>query len=124
MALVSLGEAARITGKNRTTIFRAMKTGRLSYTTTGNGDRQVDTAELDRVFGATEAHASKSNSTHVALLERQIASLERVCEDLRGRLDEANSERRNVQTQLTALLADRRDPPPPKRRWWQRRVGQ
>jgi hypothetical protein len=41
---------------------------------------------------------------------RQNALLERTCEDLRRRLDEADAERRNVQTQLSAQLADRRDP--------------
>jgi chromosome segregation ATPase len=116
MALVGLSEAARITGRNRTTIFRAMKSGRLSFTTNGAGERQVDVAELERVFAATDAEQPQSDATHVAVLNaqldaerRQNALLERTCEDLRRRLDEADAERRNVQTQLSAQLADRRD---------------
>jgi hypothetical protein len=102
MALVGLSEAARITGRNRTTIFRAMKSGRLSFTTNGAGERQVDVAELERVFAATDAEQPKSDATHVAVLgaqldaeRRQNALLERTCEDLRRRLDEADAERRN-----------------------------
>ena len=69
------------------------------------------------VFAATDAEQPKSDATHVAVLgaqldaeRRQNALLERTCEDLRRRLDEADAERRNVQTQLSAQLADRRDP--------------
>ena len=94
-----------------------MKSGRLSFTTNGAGERQVDVAELERVFAATDAEQPQSDATHVAVLNaqldaerRQNALLERTCEDLRRRLDEADAERRNVQTQLSAQLADRRDP--------------
>jgi hypothetical protein len=62
MALVGLSEAARITGRNRTTIFRAMKSGRLSFTTNGAGERQVDVAELERVFAATDAEQRPSGA--------------------------------------------------------------
>ena len=72
MALVGLSEAARITGRNRTTIFRAMKSGRLSFTTNGAGERQVDVAELERVFAATDAEQPKSDATHVAVLGAQL----------------------------------------------------
>jgi hypothetical protein len=116
--LVGLSEAARISGRNRTTIFRAMKSGRLSFTMNGAGERQVDVAELERVFSATDAPQPKSDATHVAVLgaqldaeRRQNTLLERACEDLRRRLDEAESERRAVQTQLSALLTDRRGSP-------------
>jgi predicted site-specific integrase-resolvase len=51
MALVGLSEAAKLTGRNQTTIHRAMKTGRLCYTADETGSRRIDTAELDRVFG-------------------------------------------------------------------------
>jgi hypothetical protein len=46
MALVSISEAARLTGKSRATIHRRAKAGKLSI----QGSK-VDTSELIRVFG-------------------------------------------------------------------------
>jgi hypothetical protein len=54
MALVGLSEAAKLTGRNQTTIHRAMKAGRLSCTVDETGSRRIETAELDRVFGIKE----------------------------------------------------------------------
>ena len=48
---VGLRQAARMTGRNQSTIHRAMKTGRLSYTTSRAGERRIDVSELERVFG-------------------------------------------------------------------------
>jgi hypothetical protein len=50
MALIGLTEASKLTGKDKTTIHRAMKSGRLSFTIGDDGDRQIDPAELGRVF--------------------------------------------------------------------------
>lgn len=50
MASIGLSEAAKLTGRNQSTIHRAMKAGRLSYTVGEAGERRIDTAELDRVF--------------------------------------------------------------------------
>ena len=48
---MGLRAAARMTGRNQSTIHRAMKNGRLSYTLNEAGERQIDVAELERVFG-------------------------------------------------------------------------
>ena len=76
------------------------------------GERRIDAAELERVFPAAVARAPQSNLTHIATLTAQLTSsqektalLERTNEDLRQRLDASEAERRNVQTQLNALLS-------------------
>ena len=51
MTAFSISAAARATGVDRTTIYRAIKSGRLSATTTATGERGIDLAELLRVFG-------------------------------------------------------------------------
>ena len=52
MAIVSISEAARITGKARSTIQSYIKTGKLSKTTDSHtGIIGVDTSELMRCFG-------------------------------------------------------------------------
>ena len=57
MALLNLTAASRAAGVNRSTIVRALKSGRLSATTSDAGERCIDTAELMRVFGALKGDA-------------------------------------------------------------------
>jgi hypothetical protein len=136
MAAIGLAEAARMTGRNPSTIHRAMKAGRLSYAKDAAGERRIEVAELERVFGlkparagrlpvgngatpGNDAYASQSNDTHAGeqaalqrLLddrERTIADLRESVRDLRQRLDAEVEERRK----LIMLLTDRRP-------WWRR----
>jgi len=52
MALVSISEAARLTGKARSTLHKYIKQGKLSTTTDKiTGNKSLDTSELIRVFG-------------------------------------------------------------------------
>ena len=62
MALLNLTAAARAAGCNRSTIARALKSGRLSATTNERGERCIDTSELMRVFGALQGDAQANNS--------------------------------------------------------------
>jgi hypothetical protein len=134
MASVGLTEAARLVGRNQSTVHRAMQTGRLSYTTDSAGKRVVDTAELDRVFGIENlpsidgmngasldghAHAAKSQSAHVgdmhiargehAALHQLLADREACIADLRGRLDASEAERRQLSERLHGMLTARTD---------------
>lgn len=52
MAKVSISEAARLTGKSRTTLHRLIKTGELSTCSGERNAKMVDTSELLRVFGS------------------------------------------------------------------------
>ena len=133
MTLIGLTEASKLTGKDKTTIHRAMKSGRLSFTLGDDGDRQIDPAELERVFpikpqdGETEVaprNRKKAGSNHVqiaqltaqleiertktAALEERLADKDGVIDDLRRRLDREGEERRQAQARLTALLTDQR----------------
>jgi hypothetical protein len=51
MASVSLSVAARLTGRNRSTLFRAIEKGQLSASRNGQGRITIDPAELERVYG-------------------------------------------------------------------------
>ena len=51
MALHTISEAVKLTGKSRKTIYNYMGSGRLAYSIAANGQRQIDTSELIRVFG-------------------------------------------------------------------------
>jgi septal ring factor EnvC (AmiA/AmiB activator) len=133
MAEIGLAEASRLTGKNRSTLHRAMKAGRLSYAVNDAGERRIDVAELQRIFelrpdamghinGATvEAtpEAMRRNSAQrgeVAALQQLIESQDATICDLRATiarqredLRQATEERRR----LLAMITDRRP-------WWRR----
>ena len=125
MALVGLKRASELTGKNQSTIHRAMKAGRLSFTTSEAGERLIDTAELHRVFpikppedahGRNDAPELQSNvvqlaelrlklsleSQKISMLEARIAELEEIKADLR----EDRDRWRTQAEQSTRLLTD------------------
>ena len=56
MAIISISKAAEMTGKNRITLYRAMRSGKLSYSLGPHKQKQIDTAELLRVFPDVTLH--------------------------------------------------------------------
>ena len=50
MPNLTISEAAKIVGKGRSTLYRLMCSGKLSYALDANGQRTIDPAELFRVF--------------------------------------------------------------------------
>jgi hypothetical protein len=78
----SLGQAAKACGRSKTTIHRAITSGRLSASRTEAGGYSIDPAELDRVFplngsviGTVEraAPGATQPDPDVVTLERLIA---------------------------------------------------
>lgn len=144
MAMVTLGEAARLTGLGKTTLARAIKSGRLSATRTDTGSYQIDPAELSRVYpfpaptAATDAtgaatgravrdatpNATGGTPDATAVLEAQIAGLREVGELLRRQLGDAREDRDRWRGQAERLaLAAPMTTPAPARSWWRRRAG-
>ena len=62
MAKVKAKRAAELTGLSKSTIQRAMNTGKLSYELDRNNRRIIDVSELERVFGLKETEVSKVES--------------------------------------------------------------
>lgn len=58
MAKLNISQAARATGKNRSTIQRHIKSGKLSMSQNASGETVIDTAELIRVFGELKQDAT------------------------------------------------------------------
>jgi hypothetical protein len=118
----TLGEAAKATGKSKTSIRRALDSGRISGTKNDLGEWIIDPAELHRVFpmverGNSDAEQEAARSVtpsgtpvtpafkaELEAAERIIAMLTDERDDLRRRLDVEGEERRR----LTALLTDQR----------------
>jgi hypothetical protein len=120
----TLSKAAVVTGKNKATIQRAIKCGKISAGKNSSGAYEIDPSELHRVYPATAQRVAQhdtSNGTQrpdkhdetmqlkldllEAERERERDQLQSTIDDLRARLD--RSEER-----ITALL-----PAPQKRSW-------
>ena len=113
----TLGTAAKACGVGRTTILRAIKTGKISALKDDKGSYAIDPAELHRVFPPVaseqieeqqmERDATGNGTGGTAVLLAKIEGLEALLDreretvtDLRRRLDDEAAERRR----LTALL--------------------
>lgn len=92
MAKVSISEAARLTGKSRTTLHRLIKTGELSTCHGERNARMLDTSELLRVFGSfvrtevvqnVEQVSEQSVTSSQTENEQVIRSLKQEVEHLR-----------------------------------------
>lgn len=121
MAGIYLREAAKLAGVNPSTLHRAMKNGKLSFTLDGDGQRLIDPAELDRWKsdyqpqngsnrGKTDASDSPQ-SVEVIRLQAQLdiekakaAGLLEKLADIKGQLDDMREQRDQWQTQAQTLL--------------------
>lgn len=95
MALVSIREAARLTGKSVHTIYRRIRNGGLSSTMTPQGETKVDIAELTRVFGDLVAGATAS--TIAPGKNRDLAQQQGDIQLLQARLEAAEARLQTMQ---------------------------
>lgn len=123
----TLGDAAKATGKDRSTISRALSTGKISAKKNHHGQWSIDPSELHRVYPAVasqdvaqETNAPLRTTEHNTALQAKIEGLQAQLEllkderdDLRRRLNDEARER----SQLTAQLTDQRQEKQQRRRW-------
>jgi len=101
----SLSEAAKATGKNKTTIQRAVKSGKISAAKGDSGSYEIDPSELHRVFPPAVAHRvaqhlqsndtqqentafSNSNLARVLELEKELAVAHERADGLEAQKDQ------------------------------------
>jgi predicted site-specific integrase-resolvase len=97
----TLKQAADAVGKDRSTLLRAIKNGRMSASINDLGNYEVDAAELYRVFDAvarTNANAADNDTQpmQVDALQQQVQMQREFIATLEKLLDEANSEKRRL----------------------------
>lgn len=109
MALLNITAAAHAAGVNRSTIVRALKSGRLSATTNEQGERCIDTAELMRAFGPLKGDAyadARAAPMHATGDARPTALAQSALVDvLREQLRQANEREREGREREARLLA-------------------
>lgn len=130
MAKVSISEAARLTGKSRTTLHRLIKTGELSTCSGVRNAKMVDISELIRVFGEISKPVNEQPFEQVseqcvtgnsALNEQVVNSLKQEIEHLRTLVSAQESHIDSLKQSLQ-LLEHKKDveqPLPPPAKWWQ-----
>jgi hypothetical protein len=120
-AELSLTQAAIATGKSKSTINRAIKSGKLSATRHEDGSYSIDGSELSRAFRIEPVSGSKwvdaeppMEPARTATLEAENSALRAALAREREALDDLRAERDAWKQQATALLAA----PPKRRNWW------
>lgn len=130
----TLGDAAKATGKSKTTLHRAIKSGRISASKAEDGSYAIEPAELHRVFPAVTAKAPEglsprndeeqlSNTLTALRTQLEIQEKERDRERtlLQETIADLREDRDKWRQQATSLLTDQRSEPPApgrRRRWW------
>jgi hypothetical protein len=124
MPQVSISEAARLTGKARSTIQRHIRQGKVSKEKEAEGNPVIDTSELERVYGSLQQRGSsidhsigQSEAPNAAGVGRgEAEALKRENALLREQVDDLRKDRDHWRQQATALLTDRRQAGP--RSFW------
>jgi hypothetical protein len=126
----TLTSAATATGLNRTTILRAIKSGKISGAKDEHGEWHIEPVELHRVYppvaradaqtDATPRHATAEDAElrmRATLAEARLADLKSVLDDMRCQRD-------HWQTMAQRLaITDQRPAPTRAPSWWQRLSG-
>ena len=110
----TLKQAADASGKDKSTIQRAIKSGRISASINDLGNYEIDPSELHRVFEPVAPQHSESiapqqlatdlqqlQQTEIESLKAQLALQTNFISTLERLLDESNTERRNLMQLLT-----------------------
>lgn len=126
----TLGQAAKATGKAKSTILRTLKSGQISANKSQDGSYAIDPSELHRVFPPLSRDTVLKNT-----LEQSAAPPSEHLETLKIRLEILESERQRERDQMQATIDDLRSrldrsearvtallnaPVKERRRWWQR----
>lgn len=135
MTTLTLGQAAKLAGVGKTTLTRAIKSGRLSADRRDDGSYRIDASELARVYAIKPETPATGGETdqvaHHATPERdldvtaRLAAAEAEIRGLREMLARADADRdawRSAAENASAtvkLLTDQSS----RRSWWKRLVG-
>ena len=128
--LLTLGQAAKLAGHGKTTLTRAIKTGKLSATRELDGSYKIDPAELTRVYQIrvetpatvtrdrhtvhratpSETPETVSRDTELAIkmaeLETELRALKELLAEVKASRDEMRAERDDWRGRADRLLSD------------------
>jgi len=113
----TLGEAAKATGKSKTTLHRAIKSGKISATRQDDNSYSIDPSELHRVFPLvtpehTPEQLRRNDAEHQSgtaeTLRLQLEAIERERQLMQETIADLREDRDHWRQQATSLLEDKR----------------
>lgn len=123
MSYLTLGQAAKEAGVSKSTVSKALKSGRLSFVSKASAGYEIDPAELFRVFPkkpqetvaseqlVTPPETGTEDRREVELLREQL-------EDLRKDRDAWREQAQRLALPAPNDVGDRQHDKAPKRRWF------
>jgi hypothetical protein len=128
MPALTLGQAAKATGKQKSTILDAIRAGRLSAGMDDKNQWQIEPCELFRVYPAQQAIEREATPTQQQETAAQLAQmLERERTQLLAQIEDLKTDRDHWRNQATMLLThqpeQKPEPEQPKSRLWQKLFG-
>lgn len=97
MAWVSVRQAMELTGKGRSSLYRDMSRGRVSYRSEVDGGRLLDTSELIRVYGALRQATSPERDGERQLDETRNEAMELLVSEIKLLREEVAGLRMEIQ---------------------------
>ena len=97
MAWVSVRQAMELTGKGRSSLYRDMSRGRVSYRSEVDGGRLLDTSELIRVYGALRQVTSPERDGERQLDETRNEAMELLVSEIKLLREEVAGLRMEIQ---------------------------
>jgi len=115
MAKVGAQRAATLTGKSKSTIQRAMNSGKISFQLDQNGRRVIDVSELERVFGIKQQSPAPAptkttespdmpENLEKERMKMQIKMLEQQLHAATERIDDLKDQRDKWERQASQVL--------------------
>jgi len=119
MTVFNLNQAAIETGKAKSTIFNALKSGKLSYIEKNKDGYKIDASELFRVFQKQQIEQSGTgeNNNEILFLRRENELLREQLKREMERGDASDQERRQLLAMLTHQPDQHKADQPVSRLW-------
>ena len=120
MAWVTVRQAMKLTKKARSSLYRDMAKGRVSYRSEADGSRSIDTSELIRVYGELVHGETHSRDTRRQGDETGNAVIQELVSEMKMLRDEVAGLRVEMQEMRRLEHKPEPDLSPVSRKWWQR----
>lgn len=119
MAWVTVRQAMKLTGKARSSLYRDMAKGRVSYRSDVDGSRSIDTSELIRVYGELIHDETPSRDTRRQGGETGNEVIQELFSEIKMLRDEVAGLRVEMQEMRRIEYKPEPDLSPVSTKWWQ-----
>lgn len=120
MAWITVRQAMELTGKARSSLYRDMAKGRVSYRSEEDGGRSLETSELLRAYGALEQRETQQRDTSGLGDETASSVIVELVNEMKSLREEISGLRQEMQE--LRRLEHKPDvvAPTVSETWWQR----